>query len=384
MFIAKQPKEQQEQYANLLQAVASLSGLFSDSPNPYLYYRSAERAFCKAFEAEDLSREDSSFDAKKNGIGIGLKTFLYKNGSCIEKVAEFNSASNILRDLQNCPEKLILKVAQLRNKRIEFTKTSHGLENGLYHCVARKKGTLSLFECPLESINIEKIKIDPKSIKNNTLGFSDGLNEYKFSLSKSTLLKRFNIKDKIITNIPVSVLEDPFELIQTLLNQNNKLQTKEKYPSVVLPLYSETRGMVPLKSGLNQWNAGGRERHEDEAYIQIPAWIYQKFPTFFPSRDVEFRLELPDGKILQAKPCQDGGIIHGIKAGKALMSSPNKDLGNWILRHVLKLLPGEICTLEILQELGIDSVGITKTSEKEYKINFLPLGSYSEFSQMYK
>lgn len=384
MFVKKQPKEQQDSYVQLLQAVGSLSGLFSDSPNPYLYYRSAERAFCKAFEAEDLSREDCSYDAKKNGTGVGLKTFLYKNGSCLEKVAEFNSASDILRKLQNQPEELILKVAELRNKRIDFALNNHDLTNGVYHCVARDTAEFLLFECGLEKVNLDKIKIHPQKKSKNTIHFDDGNNEYSFSLSKSTLFKRFDVKDDIITNIPIEVLEDPFALIQTLMQGNQTMNLDEKYDRVLLPLYSEKKGMVPLKSGLNQWNAGGRDRHENEVYIQIPIWINQKFPAFFPDRDGVFDLELPNGDVIKAKPCQDGGIVQDKKVGKALMSSPNKDLGDWILRKVLKLPVGEICTLEMLEELDIDSVEIIKKSNTLYKINFMPFGSYADFCLEYK
>ncbi len=382
MFIKKQPKEQQELYLSLLQAVGSLSGLFSDSPNPYLYYRSAERAFCKAFQAEDLSREDSSYDAKKEGVGIGLKTFLYKNGRCLEKVAEFNSTSNILRNLP--PEELIFKIADLRNKRIAFTKNAHGLTSALYHCITRDNGKFSIFECPLIPINTAQIIIDKKSLDKNTLSFSDDVHEYKFSLSKSTLFKRFNIKDNIITDIPVSVLEDPFELVQRLLSENKTTGHTQDTSTIILPLYSERDREVPTKSGLNQWNAAGRERHEDEVYIQIPRWVSTHCPHFFPSRDTLFELKLPDGKTLSAKSCQDGGQVNGINVGKALMSNPNKDLGKWILRHILNLLPDELCTLDILEELGIDSVEITKISSSHYKINFAPLGSYKTFCDTYK
>ncbi|MGB1077538.1 MAG: restriction endonuclease, partial [Bdellovibrionales bacterium] len=161
-------------------------------------------------------------------------------------------------------------------------------------------------------------------------------------------------------------------------------EEKESLSRVILPLYSERDGNVPLKSGLNQWNAGGRDRHEDEVYIQIPRWVQTRFPMFFPSRDIVFNLGLPDGRTLEAKPCQDGGELNGVKVGKALMSSPNKALGKWILRDILKLVPGEVCTLEMLQELGIDSVEVTKLSSKQYKINFAPLGAYEEFSNTYR
>jgi len=33
------------------------------------------------------------------------------------------------------------------------------------------------------------------------------------------------------------------------------------------------------KSGLNQWNARGRDRNPNEVYIPIPAEIHKNFPT---------------------------------------------------------------------------------------------------------
>ncbi len=41
--------------------------------------------FCKAFNAQDLSRGDVSYDAKKDLLGIGLKTFLRSNDKTIQK-----------------------------------------------------------------------------------------------------------------------------------------------------------------------------------------------------------------------------------------------------------------------------------------------------------
>ncbi len=75
MFFSSQKKEQQKEYEELLKTVGCLSSLFSDSETPYLYYRAAERIFCQAFEAEDLSRSDVSADAKMDSLGIGLKLF---------------------------------------------------------------------------------------------------------------------------------------------------------------------------------------------------------------------------------------------------------------------------------------------------------------------
>ena len=58
MFFENQSKNEQELYKNFLKTVGSLSNLFSDSSIPYLYYRVAEKVFCKSFKADDLSRSD--------------------------------------------------------------------------------------------------------------------------------------------------------------------------------------------------------------------------------------------------------------------------------------------------------------------------------------
>ena len=65
MFYDKQSKKEQEDYKNMLSIIGSYSLLFSESDVPYLYYRCHENIFCKYFNADNLSREDSSADAKK-------------------------------------------------------------------------------------------------------------------------------------------------------------------------------------------------------------------------------------------------------------------------------------------------------------------------------
>ena len=129
------------------------------------------------------------------------------------------------------------------------------------------------------------------------------------------------------------------------------------------------------KSGLNQWNAGGRARHSDEVYIPIPSEIHKNFQGFFPNRDTPFSLKLPNGNIMQSKVCQDNN--------KALMSYSNRELGKWILRDILKLKEGELLTYEKLQILGIDSVRIDKISNSEFEINFAKIGSYEQFRSMF-
>ena len=187
------------------------------------------------------------------------------------------------------------------------------------------------------------------------------------------MYKKF-ITENVIDEFEVEIFEDPYEIVKGLIKEelecNYQKYDKEK-EYICLPLFSD-RGTrhVPEKSGLNQWNANGRKRNINEVYIPIPAIINKTFPSFFPGRDVDFRLRLPDGNTITAKVCQDGN--------KALMSNPNLDLGKWILRQVMNLEEGELLTYERLQELNIDSVVIYK-DEEGYSINFLELGSYDEF-----
>ena len=78
-------------YVELLQAVASMSRLYSDNPVAYVDSRFVERLFIQSTGAKDLSRSDKSFDALVSpDIGVGVKTFLSASGrSKREKVAEF-------------------------------------------------------------------------------------------------------------------------------------------------------------------------------------------------------------------------------------------------------------------------------------------------------
>ncbi|MBN1072079.1 NgoFVII family restriction endonuclease [Clostridium botulinum] len=361
-------------YKNMLTAMATLSKLSSESSIPYLGYREVENIYCKAFDAENISRVDCSADAAKNGIGIGIKTFIEGNGKSLQKVAEFNKDMDMFRG--KTPREVVNIISNLRNERINATKRIYGLTNMIYHCVVRSVGQIKVFECPMDLINIKTIKNISFSSK-NTITFEDDLNEYSINISKSTLYKRFLTKD-VILEFSVKILQDPYEVITNLLNTDRAIlkfaPIVEEKEHIFLPLYSDRGGRnVPEKSGLNQWNAGGRKRNPDEVYIPIPAWIHQRFNGFFPSKDKAFDLILPDKNVISAKVCQDGG--------KALMSNPNQDLGKWILRNVMNLGEQELLTYERLAELGVDSVVIYKENSEKYSINFTTLGSFDRFKE---
>ena len=370
MFLENQPQENKISYYNTLKSMASLSNLFSESDVPYLSYRAVENIFCESLNADNLSRSDCSADASKDGIGIGIKTFLNQNGRSLQKVAEFNSDSLLFKD--KTPKEIVKIVSDLRNKRIQSTKRINKLDNIIYHCVVRELGKIKIFECPMDEINLSKIK----NIKPNktTIAFEDDKNEYSFNTSKSTLYKRF-ITTNVIKEIDAKILSNPYEVLKDLNSNETSLvfeKINESKEYIFLPLFSD-RGTrhVPSKSGLNQWNADGRTRNANEVYIPIPSKIRDKFPDFFPNKNTSFNLVLPDKNIISAKVCQEGS--------KALMSNPNSDLGKWILRQVLNLKEGELLTYDKLEELGLDSVVIYKEGNNSYSINFTELGSYDMF-----
>lgn len=380
MFFINQTKEEKEHYIKLLQVVGSLSNLFSESKTPFLYYRAAENIFCKGLNANNLARGDVSFDAFKGDIGIGLKTFMHGNGKKYEKIAEFNKDIDKFRYLDE--KGTMEKIAELRNNRIAGTERAHGTSKKIYHLVTRKNGKFELHEEEMHYIDLETLKLDNKKTTDKNIFFEDQYGKYKFYIAKSTLYKQF-ICDNPITEFDVEILDDPFDFLMTQESKQYYIvhEQEEKYEQIFLPLYSARSGRVEEKSGLNQWNARGRKRNEDEVYIPIPAWIHQQFEGFFPydrhtDLKEEFVLVLPDGKELDAKVCQSGG--------KGFMSNPNKALGHWILRTILQIPVGQLVTYDDLDRIGIDSVLITKYDDYKFKINFAAKGSYTDFEDEFK
>lgn len=360
------------QYIKLLSSVAKLSGLFSESSIPYINYRVAENIFCKSFSAENLSRSDTAFDASYKSIGVGLKTFTCPTNASTEKVAEFNTLS---RELSNFNGKeLALKLAEYRNERIDLATRLYNINSSLYHIVARKDNKLVLFESDYDKIDINNISSLKKS--SASLQFEDGKNLYRFNYSKSTLFRKFYIPENAY-QVPIDIIEDPYNLLLELFENKDLKPAKDKLVRgknyVVLPLYGfkKKQKFVFEKSGLNQWNAGGRKRDYGEVYIPIPIKIHNYFPDFFPPRDELFELKIPTGEKFSAKVCQDNS--------KALMTNPNKALSDWLLRKIFQVKEGDLLTIEKMNELGFDSLIIEKLDDNNYKIDVLPTNSFEVF-----
>ncbi|SCY25692.1 hypothetical protein SAMN02910292_01224 [Lachnospiraceae bacterium XBB2008] len=421
MFYESQTEEQQNNYKAMLEIIGNLTLLFSDSDCPYLPYRCHENIFCKYFEAVNLGRLDCSADAQKNRIGIGLKTWM---GSDDQKVAEFGKLRPAYEGLEGI--ELVRKIAEYRNARIRVTKNSHGIDEMIYHIVKRVPGKMKILEHAFDYIDIDNIQIIENKGNSNNTYFTDGRHTYHFSISKNTLYMIFSDLNEL-DSFDVQIMADPYlylnklreeaqiqvtENIETISSDRtakvdytfNHTMLSDTYrehrQQICLRLYSVSKDGVKFvgeKSGLNQWNADGRSRDENEIYIPYLTKDRNRDKSFFPPRDTPFDLYLPDGTKLSAKVCQaayakmpdeeyeklsdDEKRVEDQRRseGKAIMSNPNKELGKWLLRKVFELAPGTVVTYEMLEKFGVDSVIFTKISNSEYSIDFSEIGTYEEF-----
>lgn len=372
MFYQNQPINQRTEYKKMLSIIGNLTLLFSESDCPYLPYRAHENIFCKYFEADNLARFDCSADAKKSSIGVGLKTW---TGRDDQKVAEFGKLRERYKDLKGID--LVKEIAEYRNDRIRITKNLYNIDNMIYHIVKRIPNAMQIIECTFDEIAIDNITVDNERGNVNNTYFYDGKHNYHFSSSKNTLYMIFEDYE-VLDEFEVEIMADPYAYLMNLSNSTdfNKIITKKVDYSnkLCLRLYSSNSKQgkfVPARSGLNQWNAGGRKRNPNEIYISYPVKDRKRSVGFFPPRDAVFDLLMPDGSIIPTKVCQDDG--------KAIMSNPNKILGEWLLRNVFELPEGTVVTYDMLEKFGIDSVIFTKLEDGKYSINFSDIGTYEDF-----
>lgn len=356
MQIINYDTEKFNDYKSNLKLIGSLSLLFSESDDPWLDYRVPENLYCECFGATNLARSCVTADAKLGNIGIGIKTFTEGNKRTWQKIAEFNKARKTYSNLDGIDK--VKKISELRNERIDSTISTYGLEQMIYHCVIRNKNGFHFYEEPMDKIDIDNISVI--SVSESSIIFNDGLHDYNFNISKSVLQKRFNI-DEYFDSVSVQVATNPFEVLKngigSIVTTDNEI--------AIIPLYSIKNSvkMVFPKSGLNQWNAEGRNRNIDEVYIPFNKEFRDKYVGFFPDRNTPFDVTLPNGKAMSMKICQD--------EGKALMSNPNSELGEWLLREVLRLDENELLTYDKLEEIGIESVMFEKNQAGEYKLDFI-------------
>lgn len=382
-----------ETYSSLVKSVGSLSNLFTDSSIPYLSPKFVEKLFVYTSASEDLARRDMSFDAMTRGrAGVGVKTFGVSTltASKTEKVAEFtaDATKGIFANLEN--EELAHTVASYRNARVLSDARIYGVNLGasFYHCLVRSSHGCMVHEEPYELIDVDRLRLETGSRNGKNPKFTDGIHNYTFSKAKNTLFKTFKLESYWNSDvITVEPIEDVFSLLlkgklgSEFLHIDEPREQREVLPYVVLPLYSTSSGQVKPRSGINQWNAGGRVREFGEAYIPHPSEVRRAKPDFFPPKDVSFQLKVPSGDVMSAKVCQQDG--------KAIMSNPNRALCDWLFNLIddspeasrARLRDAKPYTYADLQRIGKDAVKITRLDEEKalYELEPASLGSYERF-----
>ena len=410
-----------DKYFKYVELVGSLSRLCSDNERPYIDYRTAEHFFCSCVHPEfnpvDLTRDDTSFDASivTNGrrVGVGIKTFvgqMVKGRYKDEKVAEFAKKSQTGNFNSLSDEDVAHVVSEWRNEAIRVDAANYNVDiaESFYHCLIRVPGAVFFHEEPYPVIQMTGIIPTDRNgrptngfekKKQGTVYFSDGVHSYRYSRSKNVLYKRFHETSFSNTGEhPILIAEDPVKLLEEMMGRGR--------PSLLLPVnprQSDKRPIVILelsvqpKSGLNQWNAAGRKRKFAEAYIPVPSWINDQYPTFFPRSINEkgkpegekFNLKLPDDSVISAKLCQANL--------KALMSDPNEALLHWLYRildgsfeqaEAKRFHPetgGNVpYTKEDLERIGRDSVAVIKNSDESFELELLPIGAFEVFRERFK
>lgn len=410
VFYDRQPEEHKENYKEMLTIVGKLSRLFSTAEEPYLYYRAHENIFAKYFDVDNNARHDDSADAYsiEQGVGIGLKTWV---GQDNQKVAEFGRLRPDYEGLDGMD--LIQRISEYRNTRIRTTMNSHGLREMIYHIVKRVPNVMQIYESTFDYIDREHIVLDENRGNANNIYFTDGNHTYHFNKSKSTLYMIFDDME-LMDEFEVEIVDDPYDLLARVLGEERIedehvgvegdleafTHRMERYRQLCLRLYATDRNgqkYVPERSGLNQWNAGGRARDVNEVYIPYLKEDRERGLDFFPPRDTPFTLILPDNSEISAKVCQrayrklsdaeyenlseEEKRIEDEKSlvGKSIMSNPNKVLGKWLLRDVLQIEEGTVITYDMLRVYNIDCVIFTKREEGVYSVDFGELGTYERF-----
>ena len=382
------------------------------------------------------------------GVGVKTFVATRTAKHKFEKIAEFTADANagVFDGLDS--EQMLRKAIQLRNARLSSDAVAYGvnISNAIYHCLIRLEGAAMIHEEPMSLVNVAMLHPSdtdgkPLTELSEKPVMSDGRNVYSYNKSKRVLYKRFpvvvpppaqfggmiplpinrRILDQLMEKGPAGFLppeeEGQLELASALGlgatggyaepsadsghyveegggatavlevdgDFTDDMIIKRPTDFVILPLYSPRENEVAEKSGINQWNAGGRVRTFGEAYIPVPAWIHVAFPGFFPDRNHSFRLRLQDGTVVSAKICQQGS--------KALMSDPNDVLCRWLYtaiepelsyEQIKRRLPeSRPYTYKDLATVGKDCVKVSKVSGKPYQfeLTFCKLGDYAKFEK---
>lgn len=295
--------EEKLKYKKLITNFASLSEAFSqksedvdDQVAPIVNSKFQETVFQKAFGAIGEDIANTSYDAsllldEEHKYLVGIKSFGINSGD--QKIAQFKknsqfdnwgsilneitlnaqkSNSKIEADKKNeeLYKKLAIKIATLRNMRIESSKEQikgfKGTEKeveSVYHVLmpSRKgeKPQIHVGETTYNPINIDKLQILGSTHLNKPMNFkfADDKHEYKYTSADSQLLMTFNNKEIVVETWDVEYIKDPFKVFENLNDQLQSDFDNQVETSVSWIIYNK-QGIVEENSGFNGFNGGSK------------------------------------------------------------------------------------------------------------------------------
>lgn len=119
-------------------------------------------------------------------------------------------------------------------------------------------------------------------------------------------------------------------------------------------------GTLPQRSGLNWGQRPELRRNPDQAYIKLPADVYNT--DFFPAIGLHFMVQTDDGKMLTCSRAQQNG--------KAIHTPHNNSLIGQYFKNRLGLREGAVVKKEDLTAYGRTDVDFYKIEDETYYMDF--------------
>ncbi|MCK8628134.1 hypothetical protein [Fructobacillus cardui] len=311
---------QKEIYKKLITNFASLSEAFAQKEDetanviiaPIINSKYQETSFKNSFNATIEDIGNSSFDASINNGNqgkylVGIKAFGVKSG--FQKIAQFKSSSqsedwfSIISSIKNRNMngkskedfddylKLASRIATLRNKRIESSKSQlQGFDytqdvSSVYHVLmpsptikSPKKGDkpyIMVGETSYLPIDIDNLRILGPTSKDHlqNFRFTDTNHIYQYNSADSQLLMSFHATDKKnednesigVEKWPIQYIDNAFDFFLNLPTVKTTKANNHVTQSFTFAIKTNRR------SGFNEWFAGPKNpiKEKDNRYLEL-------------------------------------------------------------------------------------------------------------------
>ncbi|MBS9338999.1 hypothetical protein G6R29_05115 [Fructobacillus sp. M2-14] len=442
---------QKATYKKLMTNFASLSEAFAQKENdssdtiiaPIIVSKFQETAFKRAFNATIEDIGNSSFDASINNgpdkkYLVGIKSFGVTSG--YQKIAQFKQSSQLEnwgeyinnikqrgKDGKSKEDKddyktLAIRIAELRNKRIESSKSQlRGFKyksdvEAVYHVLMPSKAIknpgendkpyIAVGETSYLPIDENKIKIEGPTDKNHlqNFRFNDGQHFYQYNSADSQLLMSFKSDEKAKNNESISVAEwplsyvsDAFDFFANLHDSENDVKTflqesqnstLETHPKNNIIENSFTfKIKTEKRSGFNEWFSKSKStpKEGETAYLKLISKVrevfgensefeknlkYVLFTYFGKEVEKEKRESIRDDLTNQSKIDENlyemirKALWRGVSPYEVYIPVPNSKKFNHENPDFFKKGAGEL----------LDTKLVAKPEDRSFPIKFIPSG----------